>query len=159
MLAMDEDQRQVHAMTRELRDMLTDACPRCEQAFIDFSNTHTRTHKHTNTNEHTNTQTQKYKRKRKLKLKHNHRRVLCSLVQPLPLQLLRLVPAGLRGRCTPTRGQHPTIPYPNLPPPHLTQRSTTLPYHPFTTPNPEFITLHHPTNHPTHFHRLAAPTI
>ena len=37
LLAMDEDQRRVHAAAQHVRDMLTDGCPRCKQAFIDFN--------------------------------------------------------------------------------------------------------------------------
>ena len=37
LLAMDEQQRCVHAKKLEIVDLLTDACPRCKQAFLDFN--------------------------------------------------------------------------------------------------------------------------
>ena len=37
LLKMDEQQRRVHAKSREVFELLTDACPRCKQAFVDFN--------------------------------------------------------------------------------------------------------------------------
>jgi hypothetical protein len=36
LLQMDAQQRRVHAKKQEVCDLLTDACPRCKQAFLDF---------------------------------------------------------------------------------------------------------------------------
>ena len=36
LLQMDAQQRRVHAKAREVCGLLTDACPRCKQAFLDF---------------------------------------------------------------------------------------------------------------------------
>lgn len=37
LLSMDAAQRQVYAVANRARELLTDACPRCGQAFIDFT--------------------------------------------------------------------------------------------------------------------------
>ena len=37
LMQMDEQQRRVHAKAREVCELLTDACPRCKQAFLDFN--------------------------------------------------------------------------------------------------------------------------
>ena len=37
LMQMDEEQRRVHAKAREVCELLTDACPRCKQAFVDFN--------------------------------------------------------------------------------------------------------------------------
>ena len=37
LMQMDEQQRRVHAKAKEVCDILTDACPRCKQAFFDFN--------------------------------------------------------------------------------------------------------------------------
>jgi hypothetical protein len=37
LMQMDEQQRRVYAKKREVCDLLTDACPRCKQAFFDFN--------------------------------------------------------------------------------------------------------------------------
>jgi hypothetical protein len=37
LLQMDEQQRRVHAKAQEVCSLLTDACPRCSQAFLDFN--------------------------------------------------------------------------------------------------------------------------